>query len=361
MRFFKRGKIWWGDWTVNGERKRISSGIDNERLAKAYLTKKQAESFQLKRLGEKPRRTWSEATERYLAETSHLRTIDAYHTYSAWWAVQLEKRKVKYLDEITPDIVEAIINKEYARPKERGGGQRSAADVNRKLAYLRAVFNAAYRRYRWFGAGEEPPLFRQMRGELQRQRYLEPHEVLRLAEHLPDPINSMVMFSAATGLRQGNVLNLRWEQINVTKRRITLPGEVMKNGEPLSIPISDLAMSVIRERIGKSCEWVFANADGQPLRGISSKVWARAIARAGLPGLRWHDLRHTWASIARQSGLSPELIQELGGWKDPRMVLRYGHLSSDHLQEAADKVGQAFGHRYGTVQPLGTTSLALTG
>lgn len=361
MRIFKRGKIWWGDWTVDGERKRISSKIEDERLARAYLTKKHAESFQLKRLGEKPRKTWGEATERYLAENGHLRTIDAYRAHSVWWTLQLGYHKVKYLDEITPDIVEAIRDKEYARPKERGGGQRSAADVNRKLAYLRAVFNAAYRRYRWFGTGEEPPLFRQMRGERQRQRYLEPHEVLRLAAQLPDPISSMVIFAASTGLRQGNVLNLRWEQISVTKRRITLPGEVMKNGEPLSIPISDLAMDVIRERIGKSSVWVFANADGQPLRGISSKVWAKAIARAGLPGLRWHDLRHTWASIARQHGLSSELIQELGGWRDPRMVLRYSHLSSDHLQEAANKVGLAFGHKYGTVQPSGATSQALTG
>jgi integrase len=361
MNIYKRGKIWWGSWTVNGKRERISSGTEVEAQARAYLTKKQAESFQLRRLSEKPRRTWSEATERYLAEHSSLRTIDAYRGQSEWWTNQLETKKVNYLDEITPDIVAAIRDKEYARPKERGGGRRSPADINRKLAYLRAVFNAAYREYRWFGVGEEPPLFRQLKGERQRQRYLEPHEVLRLAEHLPNPINSMAIFAAATGLRQANVLYLRWDQVNVTKRTIILPSEIMKNGQPHSIPINDVAMAILRERLGKSADWVFTNATGQPIRGISSKVWAKAVAKAGLEGLRWHDLRHTWASIARQRGLPPELIQELGGWKDPRMVQRYSHLSTDHLQEAANEIGQAFGYRFGTVQTHGTTNLALTG
>lgn len=53
---------------------------------------------------------------------------------------------------------------------------------------------------------------------------------------------------------------------------------------------------------------------------------------------RWHDLRHTWASWHVQNGTSLQELQQLGGWSSYEMVLRYAHLSSDHLKEAASRV-----------------------
>lgn len=74
--------------------------------------------------------------------------------------------------------------------------------------------------------------------------------------------------------------------------------------------------------------------------GASSfiKAWRAALKRAGIKNFRWHDLRHTWASWHVQSGTSLQELQVLGGWSSFDMVLRYAHLSSDHLRSAAERI-----------------------
>jgi integrase len=67
-------------------------------------------------------------------------------------------------------------------------------------------------------------------------------------------------------------------------------------------------------------------------------VWRKALKRAEIESFRWHDLRHTWASWHVQNGASLQELQQLGGWASFEMVLRYAHLSSDHLKVAAERV-----------------------
>lgn len=348
MKLFKRGNVWWGYWTLDGKRQRVSSGISDERLAREYLAKKFGQSFREVRLDEKKERTWEEATQRYLDEHQHRKTIGAYASQSAWWTEQFKKEGITALNQITPDAVNKIKNAEFRRPKKRGGGKRSPADVNRKIAYLRAVMNAAYREYQWYGKGEEPPLFRFIPGEVDRERYLTAAEVNRLAAALPEPYGAMALMAVATGLRRGNVLQMRWDQVDLGSRSLKLPKEIMKNGRALRIPLSGMAVDTLRSQFGKSKEWVFPKADGNPATEIPSKVWAAAVEKAGLDDVRWHDLRHTWASLLRQQGLPLEVIQELGGWRDARMVKRYSHLSIDHLLEAAKQLDKAFGNGVST-------------
>jgi integrase len=343
MQLFKRGDIWWGRWSVDGTQVRHSSKTSDERLAREYLAKKFGESYRETRLSEKKRRTWAEASARYIEEHQHLRTVAQYTVQAAWWTEQFKVEKVVFLDDISPDLVKKIRDAEYRRPKQRGGERRTPAAVNRKIAFLRCVMNAAYREYRWFGPGEESPLFRFIPGEVERSRYLKPDEVLRLARHLPEPYGAMARMAAATGLRRANILRMKWEQVQFGTRSLLLPGTVMKNGSVLRVPLSGMALEILREQFGKSDVHVFPKPDGKPAAEIPSKVWAAAIKNAGLDDVRWHDLRHTWASQLRQQGLGLEVIQELGGWKDSRMVKRYSHLNIDHLHEAAALIDRAFG------------------
>jgi integrase len=60
------------------------------------------------------------------------------------------------------------------------------------------------------------------------------------------------------------------------------------------------------------------------------------LVRAGISNFRWHDLRHTWASWHIQQGTPLNVLQELGGWSDPKMVRRYAHWSVEHLVSYAD-------------------------
>jgi integrase len=341
MRIFRRGSTWWYDFSIGGQRVRGSCDTDNEAKARQVLAEKHSQVWQKQKLGVRVRRSWAEATERYLKEHEALRTIETYRWQSEWWTEAFKLRNLTYIDELHPDVIKVIRDQEFARPKLRGGGKRSVADVNRKIAYLRAVVNAVYREYRWLEG--EPPLYRMLPGEIERDMALEPAQVLRLAEVLPEPYGIMAKFAVATGLRRGNVLKLRWEYVDLGARMIRLPHQVMKNGKALRLPLNSMAVEILRSQWGKSDEWVFPRADGTVASEVSSKVWDKATKAAGLDGFRWHDLRHTWATILGESGVSEQEIQRLGGWKDARMVKRYANLSVDHLSKAAEVVSESFG------------------
>ena len=82
---------------------------------------------------------------------------------------------------------------------------------------------------------------------------------------------------------------------------------------------------------------------GKPVDRCSTKAWKRALERAGIEhSFRWHDLRHTWASWHVQSGTPLQELMELGSWASYDMVLRYAHLASDHLREAASRIDGTF-------------------
>lgn len=341
INYFKRGKIWWGRWSIDGKQHRESSGTADEKLAKRSLAEEYAKSFRNIRLGEVVRRTWKEAVNRYLEDHQHLKTIREYERQRLWWDEQFKRHQLVFLDQLTPDAIRKIRDEEMARPKLRGGGKRSPADVNRKIALLRAVMVAVYREYRWIEG--EPPLYRFVSGEMERLRCLKPEEVTRLARHLPSGYREMAMMAVATGLRRRNILRMRWDQIDFGKRIIRVDGELMKNGQTLVLPLNQMAIDILNDCRNETA-WVFPLLDGKrPLNEIASKVWSKAIKAAQLDDLRWHDLRHTWASLLRQNGVDTAVLKELGGWRDARMVERYAHLDVSHLSEHANVMDRAFG------------------
>ncbi|NBS93194.1 MAG: site-specific integrase, partial [Betaproteobacteria bacterium] len=88
------------------------------------------------------------------------------------------------------------------------------------------------------------------------------------------------------------------------------------------------------------CDWLLPNPrSGRPLTGVF-EVWARVRERAGLPGLRLHDLRHSYASFLVNAGRSLYEVQALLGHANPRTTMRYAHLSQATLRDAADQVGR---------------------
>ena len=79
--------------------------------------------------------------------------------------------------------------------------------------------------------------------------------------------------------------------------------------------------------------------EGKPVGNFNTKAFKKAADRAGVPGLRWHDLRHTGASWAVQKGVTLQELMVLGGWRSYSMVLRYAHLSPANAVGAARAVG----------------------
>lgn len=100
------------------------------------------------------------------------------------------------------------------------------------------------------------------------------------------------------------------------------------------------AVQVLKAAQGKHPQYCFT-FKGQPIRWqISDKVWRRAVKEAGFTDLRFHDLRHTWASWHRQAGTSCDELKDLGGWKTRQMGDRYAKFATEHLADAAARIEQ---------------------
>lgn len=207
----------------------------------------------------------------------------------------------------------------------------TGSSFNRVLNLLSAVHRAV---------GVEPPQLKRPQSQPGRTRWLTAEEWTRLSTALEEEsplLRQAAEFTLATGLRENNVLNLEWSQVDLTRRVAWLHGDQMKGGAPHGVPLNDAACAVLAARRGIHKRWVFGNPD-YPLTKASNRAWYAALRKAKLRGFRWHDLRHTWASWAVMSGVRLEEVQRLGGWKTYQMVQRYAHLSTEHLADAADKV-----------------------
>jgi integrase len=105
----------------------------------------------------------------------------------------------------------------------------------------------------------------------------------------------MARFTLATGLRESNVLNLEWQQIDMRRRVAWIHPDQAKAETAIGVPLNDEAISVLREQLGKHDAYVFTY-NGKPVGKAGTAAWRKALKRAGIKNFRWHDLRHTWAS-----------------------------------------------------------------
>jgi len=210
-----------------------------------------------------------------------------------------------------PEVADAI---------KRAGieGGASAAAINRMLANLRRIGNLA-ERWGWTDA----PLGRRVMmlpENNQRHVYLTPEQITALAKHA-DPVTAdMIWFAALTGLRRGEMLALRPDQIH---EDIIALGANTKSGKPRGIPMPPRAVKIARKRL----PW---GVHHETLR----KRFETAREAAGMPNVRWHDLRHTYASWLAQSGQPMSAIRDLMGHSSLAVTDRYAHLAPHHLRAA---------------------------
>jgi integrase len=149
----------------------------------------------------------------------------------------------------------------------------------------------------------------------------------------------MARFSLATGLRQRNVADLEWSQVDLGRRMAWIHPDQAKARRAIAVPLNAEAMAVLRRQEGKHPRNVFVFR-GRPIRQVNTKAWKAALDRAGIEDFRWHDLRHTWASWHVQAGTPLNVLQELGGWETTEMVRKYAHLGGDHLAEHAERIAR---------------------
>ena len=277
------------------------------------------------RLESKPIYSWCDAVIRWLKESSHKRSISSDKMHLRW----LDKHLSSFhLHEIDRDLVEEI-----AQLKADEGVSQST--VNRVLEVVRAILRKANSDWEWI---DKVPVIRMRVCEKNRIRWLTKSEASKLLKELPSHLRDMAAFTLATGLRASNVTGLHWDDVDIENYRAWVHADQAKTKSSFAVPLNDNAIAILKQQRGNNTKFVFAYK-GKPILGkCSTKAWSKALKRANVLNFRWHDLRHTWASWHVQNGTSLQELKQLGGWSNLEMVLRYAHLSSDHLKCAANRV-----------------------
>lgn len=336
----KDSALWWVKLTVNGRRIQKSTGTDDRKAAQEYHDRLKAELREQSRLGVKPGFLWQEAVIRWLKETGHKAT----HKDNIWILRGLDSHLYgTKLTDIDRDKLDAITSARLSEGVANG-------TVNRMLAVTRAILRRAALEWGWI---DQAPKVRMLPVPKRRIRFLTPEEAERLLSELPPHLADMARFSLETGLRKANVLDLRWTQVDFTRRCAWIHPDQAKARKAIAVPLSPPAVVIIRGQVGKCQTHVFSYRRN-PVTNVNTKAWKAALKRAGIEDFRWHDLRHTWASWHAQAGTPSIVLQELGGWESVEMVRRYAHLSGEHLSEYARSMT-------GNLRPVATNRLRSEG
>lgn len=236
---------------------------------------------------------------------------------------------------IAPDVarlVESMRSRGYA-----------AGTCNRALVLMRYGYTLALR-WRLDGVDQNPAKeLKNLKEDNRIERYLTSEQMARLVDAVSRSENpllgAIVPFLICTGARKREVLDAKWEDVDWRRRLWRIPKT--KSGKIRHVPLSAGALRILQRvqtQFTLASGYVFANpATGRPFESIYYS-WNTARSRAGLPELRIHDLRHSFASFLVNAGRSLYEVQALLGHSDIRTTSRYAHLSRERLFEAVEVV-----------------------
>lgn len=311
-----RGETYWIDVQINGVRIRESLKTTDRKQAQELYDRRRAELWREGKLKERPKKTFKDACDRWVIERAHKRSLPD------------DLLKIKFLlpllgnqqlAEITRDQIESVIPQDV-----------KASTRNRYRALIRAMLRAAEREWDWI---DRAPILRTEAEPKRRVAFLTREQAENLIVNLPEKYRIPVRFALLTGLRRSNVFGLTWENVNLDASMVVVHADEAKAGQRILVPLNSQAKAMLAAMPAPHKGRVWGD-----LTRVWCNTWKAATKRAGVPGFRFHDLRHTWASWHAMAGTPLSVLQELGGWHSHEMVQRYAHLSPEHLAAAAEKV-----------------------
>ncbi len=144
----------------------------------------------------------------------------------------------------------------------------------------------------------------------------------------------------ATGSRKGNVLEMRWADINLNDKIWRVPDT--KNGEPYQVALAGPALAILeRRRNTETGEWVFSAASKSGHLEEPKKAWAALLKKSEISNLRIHDLRRTFGSFMAAQGASLQMIGKALGHKSQEATLIYARLNLDPVRDAVNLATEA--------------------
>ena len=342
---YKRGNICWIRYAgLDGKVIYESSGSDKFRDAEALLIQRR----QAIKEGKQPEirkitnHTFNELTEKYLSwingrqKSARVKSYIISQLVNTFGSLPLRRFNTVIVEQLQTDLM--------------GRGLKNSS-CNKVLNILKHMFTKAVE----WDMVESEVLKRVRKVKLlqdnsKRLRYLSKEECQALINSCDPHLKPVVITALNTGMRRGEILNLKWDQVDLRHGFILL--DVTKNGERREIPINKtlealfLDKSLIRRL---DVPYVFYDpVTGKPYQNVK-RSFKTALRKAKIRDFHFHDLRHTFASHLVMSGVDITTVKELLGHKTLTMTLRYSHLAPSHKVKAVDILDNALNGKLSSV------------
>jgi integrase len=342
MRVYRRPEtqiLWIEFKNPNGQKIRRSSGTSNQKEAEAFLKLEVERSKSI---------TFQAAVENFfLIKERTLResSIDTYR-----WSLRATSPIFGdlMLMEITPDKLKEFI-------RARRATNVTDTTVKRDLAFISSVFSCAMETMNTPPV-PNPVITLPKRGlkDVCRLRWLRPTEYESLLRACTQDMHRLIIKTAVhTGMRHGELASLRKHHFDFPRREVILEGDKVKNGKERVVPLC----AWLADELETMCQntprdYVFCHQDPLTLTWTPypefKRFWDSARVRSGVKNVRFHDLRHTFASWWVQSGGSLMVLRDILGHSSLQMVERYAHLNTEAKHR---EIRRIFAHTVDTVTP----------
>lgn len=324
VRYREKRGCWVVTETHNGQRhQRTFAGTrEGEKQANEYAASRNAAindaRFNGEIMGRQPRRTFLEGVERW---------IDEYDVASQVKAI---RPVVAYMGSDVMLGIEAVDKARHMARDLRKQG-RSQSTINNHVQVVKRVLNLAYREWEWINQPLGDKL-KKPNPKNERHVYLTEGDLRRLLQAIPDSRGDdkkVIALAAVTGLRQGELLSL--EPSNVHGGRIVLRPDQTKNGKVRVVPVPADAQAWLRD---------LPFASKKHTLRVTFEAARAAIQR---DDLRFHDLRHSYASLLAQAGESMTRVRDLLGHSSLLVTSRYSHIFDAGLDDIGARLPQLSG------------------
>ena len=322
---YKRGKVYWIAIRDKGKLCRESTETTSREDAEHFLTsrRKQIRDGEIIEAKKRKNNRFAELAKDYLKWAERQRSYKDKRLLVKQLVERFGNLKVR---DLNTKIIEQWQSEQLKCNKP--------ATANRKLTVLKHMIKKGTD----WGITSEEILKRvrkvkQLKEENTRLRFLTIEECQTLIDCCAPHLKPIVTVALHTGMRRGEILGLRWEQVDLKHGFILL--DVTKNGSRREIPI-DNTLEEMFNRLPRGLESVYVFTDprtGEPYKSVQTS-FETALRKAEIRDFRFHDLRHTFASHLVMAGVDLTSVREFLGHKTLTMTIRYAHLAPGHKRRA---------------------------